>query len=296
MEKAVKVYVLPPDIPSWAISRVMDALVKYAPPQLEFVSDMNKAQLIVLNVIGRRDMMMRATNRAIKRGQKYAVIQYVLKSTQKPDANEWLPLWVDAVVVWSYLDLKEAVKQDGASLTPWQFYHQPLGVDTEVFRMAKRPRRKNIILTAGSSMWVESIREIATAAKRVGRPMIHLGDMQPLGDHVKHYKDIDDAKLVELYNSCEFVSGLRRIEGFELCCAEGIICGSRPVMFDKPHYKWWFKNLAEFIPEGPRSEVIDNLEALFRRGTRPVLANEREWATFLFNWKSIIEGFWSRCL
>jgi len=40
--------------------------------------------------------------------------------------------------------------------------------------------------------------------------------------------------------------------------------------------------------------VIDQLVELFKRGARPVTAEEREQAVERFNWETIIEGFYER--
>ena len=292
----IKAYILPPDVPSWAVTRVMDALTRHAPRDMEFVSDMGEAQLVILNVIGRRDKMLRMAKWIVGSGRQYAIVQYVLRGTLKPSTGDWLPLWGSAKVVWSQLDLASAMRQDGVSLSNWQFYHRPFGVDAQVFRCENLPR-DNIIFTSGVSTNAECVKEAVEAARRSGKTMIHVGKiLSSLGEHVRSYKNIDDTTMARLYNTCEFVAGLRRGEGFELCAAEGLICGCRPIMFDRFHYRCWFSKWARFIPENFRPETTDSLEALFRQGAEPVSVEERNEAMALFNWESIIGGFWQRCL
>ena len=88
------------------------------------------------------------------------------------------------------------------------------------------------------------------------------------------------------------MSGLRRIEGFELPAAEGLLCGARPIMFDRPHYRDWFNKWAIFIPEGNREEVLQSLIDVFQQEYRPVTLEEIAEARQLFDWQSIINGFW----
>lgn len=290
----MKAYILPPDVPSWAVTRVMDALTRHAPRDVEFVSNMGDSHLAILNVIGRRDKMLRLAKWLVDNGKQYAIVQYVLRGTLRPNTGYWLPLWGSAKLVWSQLDLASAMKEDGASLSNWQFYHRPFGVDAQVFRCENLPR-DNIIFTSGVSTNAECVKETVEAARRVGRTMVHVGKILP-DAHVRSYQNIDDATLARLYNTCEFVAGLRRGEGFELCAAEGLICGARPIMFDRPHYRCWFNKWARFIPETLRPETTDSLEALFRQGAEPVSIEERDEAIALLNWESIIGGFWQRCL
>ena len=102
--------------------------------------------------------------------------------------------------------------------------------------------------------------------------------------------------MADYFSQCQFVSGLRRIEGFELPVLEGALCGARPIVFDQPHYKHWFKDFAVFIGEGSREEVIDSLESVFRIGAIPVSENEKALIRERFNWYKIIRGFWERIL
>ena len=96
------------------------------------------------------------------------------------------------------------------------------------------------------------------------------------------------------YRSCDFGSGLHRIEGFEFPVLEGLLCGARPICFDLPCYRAWFDGLAEFIPED--LNVVENLVKLFIKGPRPVTEKEKAIVKKRFNWQKICKGFWSKAL
>jgi hypothetical protein len=278
--------------------RVVDALERYAPDSVELVEDRLDAELIVLHIIGRRDRATRNAMRLLENKQRYAVIQYALRSTQKKHTSAWLPLWRGASVVWSYYDLEAWCAQDW---TPFDFpfYHAPLGVDSEVF-WPRRRERKFIIGTCGHQAVIEGIREAAFATKRVGGTMLHLGPELRRGPDIVCKQNIvaisDDEMLACLLSECQYVGGLRRTEGFELMAAEGLLCGARPIFFDRAHYRQWHEPWGVFIPEGTRGEVIGYLEALFRSPPLPVTDAERKAAAELFDWKRIVGGFWERCL
>ena len=68
---------------------------------------------------------------------------------------------------------------------------------------------------------------------------------------------------------------LRRIEGFELPAAEGLLCGARPILFANSSGYDWYKPWGVFIEETDRAGVIDQLEAIFRRGAQLVTSEER---------------------
>jgi hypothetical protein len=104
---------------------------------------------------------------------------------------------------------------------------------------------------------------------------------------------LEDEQLAAIYNECEFTSGLRRIEGFELPAAEGLLCGSRPIMFDKPHYKHWYGDWAYYIPELDREGVLECLKFIFdNEKAKPVTDEEWENAAALFNWPRLVGDFW----
>lgn len=295
MEETVKVHILRPLVPSIAVSRVMAALEQYAPRRASFVSRWQDAELVVLNVIGRQEKIRPLAEQLLQQGKQYAVIQYVLRSTQKPSTENWIPLWERAEVVWSYLDLRASIREDGTTIDKrWNFYHAPLGVSAGFRPMTNNQQRPYIICTSGGSYLTESVREAIIAAREVKRPVIHLGpELNRPG--VTCLSGLTDKKLASVYSQCEFVSGLRRKEGFELPAAEGLLCGSRPILYDAPHYIQWYKLWAEFVPEISRDATVEALIPLFEAGARPVTKAERDTARERFDWKVIVKGFWKRC-
>ena len=205
------------------------------------------------------------------------MVQIAVRSTANPNTIDWIPMWDKAEAVWSYYDLKQLMADDGCELA-MNFYYAPLGVDSKTFDEFEGPRDLTIVVGDSRD---ESVNECIRAA---------YGNVGHLGTGV------DDATLALTYSRSEFVSGLRRTEGFEMPVLEGLLCGARPVCYDKPHYRHWFKDLAEFIPEGHPEEVVESLRALFKAGPRVVTPEEKESVRFYFNWEHIVKGFWERVL
>lgn len=287
----MRAYVKYRDPLSFAINRVIAALKEYAPPEVEFTDDWKSADLVVYHATGRLEKIEQES----KIAKSYAVIQYTLRGSRHPFTGDWIPLWQDAAVVWSYLDLAMMTKDDG--VTPdFIFYHAPLGVDNRIFQNRKQDRYY-AICTSGGLYTTEGVRECHHAARDLGQQIVHLGPSYVgRGKDFNCYREVDDDVIVGLYNQCRYVAGLRRNEGFELPAAEGLLCGARPIMFDSPHYKRWYYGLAEFIPENGRPEMIENIKAILNKEYRPVTDYEMDEARTRFNWKNIIAGFWRRCL
>lgn len=294
----MKVYLAPPQ-PSRGLERIATALRRYAPPSVEVLTFPRNADLTVIYAIGRCEQLTRQAAEIIARGKKYAVVQVCLRSTMKPHVYDWYDLWDEATVVWSYYDLvRLCVEDDSKYWSPdnERFYHAPLGVDASVFKYSGASL-KFTIATSGVSRLSESVRECYLAAKAVNGRLFHLGpDVLKDDLYVTAMSGISDEALAWRLSECEFVSGLRRTEGFELPAAEGLLCGSRPILFDSPDYRWNYKSWGEYIHEGSRQEVVDQLVQLFKQGVRPVTAHAREEAAHWFNWERIVGEFWQRCL
>lgn len=275
----------------WSLMRMVKALERYVPDEVELVLTKDAADLIVMHVIGRRDRSVRDAAEILASGRNYVVIQYALRSTQKPHTAAWINLWRGARLVWSYYDLEMWCREDWTPFD-FNFYHAPLGVDSEIFYPRDLHCCQFVIGTSGHSAVLESVREAAFATKRVQRKMLHVGPELKRGTDIICKSSLSDDELARLLSDCEFVACLRRTEGFELMAAEGLLCGARPICFDRDHYRQWHEPWAVFIPEGSRDEVIDSLETVFRGGTKPVSEEERREAAELFNWERIITAFW----
>lgn len=300
----MRVYLTPPQ-PSRGLQRIADALVRYKPEWVEVVDVALEADLVVLYAIGRCKQTTALAQAIRQGGRKYAVIQVCLRSTMSPRTNDWCEIWSEADVVWSYYDLEQAVRDDYEGYNPGSdfqahqfrehvtFYYAPLGVDAEVFYDRDMPKHY-VICSSGLSRLSESVRECHLAAEQLDRFSLHLGPKMELGRRAYSKADLTDEQLANHYSACEFVSGLRRKEGFELPAAEGLLCGARPIVFDTYDYHWNYGPHAEYIQETDRQGVVDQLVDLFKRGARPVTAEERAAAAQRFNWEKIIEGFYDR--
>lgn len=288
----LKVFLEVPHGLSRAMKRVSEALTTFAPPSVTVVSDPEKADLVLLHTIGfpeTEDAIARLT----REGRAIAIAQYCLRSTQRPNTRDWLPLWRQALVVWSYYDLDAALAEDGVPVNLPNFYMSPLGCDARVFQAEPRlDARYFTMLTSGYVAESEGVQECADAVERVRGQLFHLGPDIVRGDHVTCAMGMDDLTLARVYRSCRFVAGLRRCEGFEMPAVEGLLCGARPIMFDRPHYREWFDGLAEFVPEGSKEELTDALVETFLRGARPVSSTERGEVAARFDWSRIATGFW----
>lgn len=294
----MKIY-LKPDTSSRGIMRVVKALEDYAPSFVDIVQRPQDADLEVIHVYGRYEAIKQRIKRLQKVGKPYAMIQYAIRSTMHPETSDWMELWNRSKIVWSYYNLPVLSAEDG-TYEGFNFYYAPLGVDPSVFYRRETGSNSQYTIAACSKhALAEGARECAFATKRVNHKMFFLGHELRRGEDIVCKQNISDDDLAHYYSECMFVSGLRRIEGFELPVIEGALCGARPIVFDQPHYREWFRDFAIFIPETDRDGVIDNLEKIFRQAidgriNYGVTAGEQKMIRERFDWGNIINGFYQR--
>jgi len=290
----MKVY-LQPDTTSRGIMRVVDALIKYAPPSVEIVSAPEEAELEIIHAWGRVESLGKRIAKIRSEGRKYAMIQYAIRSTMRPHTKDWIDLWGKAKVVWSYYNLSHLADEDFVS-GDFNFYYAPLGVDEKMFHKLDILGERYKIMATSQHALAESVRECAFATKRVGGRMLFVGHELRRGPDIVCKSHLFDEELAREYSLCDYVSGLRRTEGFELPVIEGAMCGAKPIVFDQPHYRKWFNEFAIFIPETDRAGVIDNLERIFQQARKQITDSQLNIIRDRFNWSRIINGFWKEVI
>ncbi|KKQ98309.1 MAG: hypothetical protein UT24_C0007G0071 [Candidatus Woesebacteria bacterium GW2011_GWB1_39_12] len=280
-------------LPDNAISRITNALKKYLSLEHTLTENPEGADFVVVCDYGRRRKTLWYTQKLIEQKKRYAIIQLSVRSTPNPNTLDWLPIWEKAELTWSYYNLPELCREDGN--TPnFKFYWAPLGVDAEIFKETKAERRFIIAGTGTGKRWNRECKnEILEAARSVKKTVFQLGTGES-SKEVFYSNGMNDTTLAQYYSQCQFVSGLRRIEGFELPVLEGLLCGARPICFDKPHYRKWFNEFAEYIPEDKKK--VENLIKLFQKGARPVSKSEKDYVKKNFDWEKICRGFWKLAL
>jgi len=181
-------------------------------------------------------------------------------------------------------------------------YFAPMGADPRVFRLGTGPRPVGIV-TSGfvSGSIAEAIEEVAEAAYETDLTVFHLGPdkivgMQPRMEPTwSSAHGISDFRLSQTFAMSKWVSGLRHVEGFEMPALEGLLCGARPIVFDRPEMRHWFGDHAMFVPECSGQDLIIRLIAILGSAPKPVSFEERATVVERFSWSSVAKGFWD-CL
>lgn len=286
----LKVFLDPPQNLSQAMFRVAKQLRANAPADVEIVKHAHQADLQVLHVTGATDL-----TDVIATTKSYSVIQYCYK-TAGGSPDFWSSVWRGARLVWSYYDLCPVAMK--------HFYYAPLGVDPLVFNSSVPENSRYGVFTSGyvSGPQAEAIEEVANAALYCKLPVYHLGPGKIEGMATRTERswhaesNISDQHLARVLRTCRWVSGLRQIEGFELSVLEGFACGARPIVFDRPDMRAWYRDIAVFIPPTFGSSLEEYLKKVFETLPGAVTDEERSRILPRFDWATIASGFWEALL
>lgn len=289
----MKVFLKPTGLYSQAMIRVARALTQYAPEGVDVVRRPEQADIRVMHTIG-PDLFEFINSQPYLR---FAVIQYCFKSAGGT-VPMWQDLWNKSLLVWSYYDLPLEKKL---------FYHAPLGVDADIFKHQCGPRSTGV-MTSGyiTGPACEAIEEVALAAERTGLSVVHLGPVPVHGYNTtikmavpgewRSIMDVADDDLAREYGQSKWVSGLRYVEGFELPAAEGLLCGARPIVFDRPEMHQWYDGHAVFVPEYTGDQLVEAIANVLSHEPEEVRPAERALAQHTFDWERVARGFWTRLL
>jgi hypothetical protein len=289
---SVKVYVDPiPDTLSLAMHRVAKALKDHAPSGVVITKKPEQADIQFLHVIAPDSL-------GALKAPRYAIIQYCL-NTAAGQLEFWQKPWSDSELVWSYYNLVPHI----TSSSHVEFLHLPLGIDENFTRRRMMSIVRDIgVMTSGyvAGPGAEAIEEVAIAASLAGMTTLHIGPhpqnmgIPPRGWSFEY--GVTDTNLANYYSRSYWVSGLRHIEGFELPVIEGLSCGARPIVFDRPETRKWFRDHAIFVKEQSGNGLIADLLDIFRMPPQPVYFEEQLDVREKFSWANIAPQVWNAVL
>lgn len=255
-------------------------LKRYAPNKIRFVKEPSMADFQIVNITRLSDI------EKIK-CSKYIVLFHCRGEWSEEKIEDYKALFENAMFVYSHQDLRMELPNAN-----FRFLRGPWGTDETKFFDMKQPRQYKILNT-GLVPQTEAIEESLRACQLLNSKQLHIGFN--LGYQVPNYNfcsNLTEEQMRIAYNQSEFVSGMRRIEGFEKPVIEGLLCGARPICFDTPLFRYWYDGIAEFVPECKPMELIPKLAELMEKGARPVSEVEKELAIKRFGWKNVAMKFW----
>ncbi|MCK4554861.1 hypothetical protein KAU19_07975 [Candidatus Parcubacteria bacterium] len=287
MSKKIKIY-FPLDS-AWGIvlQRITYDIQRNAPENFEFVHSYEECDILFTHIIGQRE---------IKKDKPYVVFFHCFgldRGSQVMD--KFTEMFKNALMVYTYYPINEFLpSMEGINLM-----RRPWGVDSSIFyRMPEVPKTYTCLAT-GYVARTEAILELYRACEAVNGKLLHIGGsiekevgmLNPI--YYERHLGITDNDMRKAYNACQWVSGLRRHEGFEIPALEGFLCGAQPICFDIPiFYNHWFSDFATFIPHSSQEIVTEELIKLFK--TKPLISSQKmETVKEKFDVNKLSSEFWS---
>lgn len=282
MVKPVKVWFQAPAGVGECLRIIAIGLCENRPAGVETVWKKEEADLIVEFSLGLPCLERIRRNAA---GKPFAVYQICLETSGTP-VPELQTFWSEAKAVVGYLDL--------GPLCP-NFTRLSPGVDFDFFRPSSVIEWPSWDLcTHGyvSDGASEPIIESHDAVRAMGGRAIHVGGKcYPNQDRVERCENVPRERMLEIFRKSRYVSALRWIEGFEMPGFEALACGTRPIAFDIPCYRYWFGEHASYVPYRQEG-IVEAIAKVLKENPKPVSAQERDELYERFSWPRVADRFW----
>jgi|WetSurMetagenome_2_1015567.scaffolds.fasta_scaffold136423_2 hypothetical protein len=281
---------------SRAIHRVCDGLTKYAPPDVEFVDDVKDADIQIVHVVGEGEVPLILR----KQNNKTIIFMYCfLTSTSGSEPREyWKDAYKGALLTMSYYDLPTLMKEKYPDFE-FSFYRTPVGIETDTFFLDPVHRRSHSVVSTGHVDWAEKIEEWHDAFSFIGFDVVHVGRDFNYSRNFFPYEKISDTEMRKLYNNALYVNGMRVTEGFEAPVVEGTLCGARGVCFDTPNFRYWFNDIALFVPElNDKQDMTDAIITAVTsdEGLRPVTKEQIDYTQSRFAASIVYPNMWKQIM
>lgn len=267
--------------PHWGIAfkRISHALHVYAPENIQWTQDKDAADVHLIHVVGEGEIPLLTSNKP------KIIIQHCYFTAGAPAVN-YAQYWKDSLLTTSFHNLPNYTDIN------FPFHHMPWGADPEVFNLLPYVPRKYKIVATGHVAESECIDKVFEACVKTNNILLQTG--QNFGwnnNHYRHTPYLRNGDFTLLLNSCEYVSALRVIEGFELMGIEGLFCGARPIVPDDPTYDW-YRQYGHTIDT--KRDIVEQLVEILKTPATPLTPEEYTEVTERFSWKNIIRNFYAR--
>ena len=257
----------------------------YAPVNYEFVSDYNDAELQILDIT-------RISDKHYLRCENYILLFHTFGEWANESPSKYYDLFKNAKFVYSHIDLAPLYPEIDKN----KFMRGPWGCNPDIwFKQADFKNDLFQILCTGEIASTEGIEESIAVCDKLKTKMIHVGpNLQYKNHSYKSVSNLSHKDMREAYNNSLWVSGMRRIEGFEKPVCEGLLCGARPICFDTPLYRHWYGNLARYVKEGTQRETSDDIIRVMTDEYAVVTDDEKTEVRNRFGWKNVSKKFWEK--
>lgn len=296
---------------SWG-ERLCTAFMRFAPPHIQWVSTPAMANVVVQHVDFASDV-----ERTLPFFDTHPVVivQHSLLFGEV-GVSDYAKLWNRALLAASFQPLH-------AYTTNMRFLHMPWGADEDAFAPSLRKEaRQHVVVIVGVHGGFETHQEVIFAAAHMGMFVHHVGPahanmcrctetlaetsvaMHPCRKLLAlrgkapcdWYRRVgsSDAVLVEEMQRAQYVSALRKFEGFEMVGIEALFCGARPLVYDIRTYDWYRDHAITIRSQFTEPDLLEELKLKLSQPFKPIDDTEMRAIRARFSWRTLVPTFTRR--
>ncbi|MBU2395751.1 MAG: glycosyltransferase [Gammaproteobacteria bacterium] len=265
--------------------------MRYAPSDIEFVDDFENADLQIIDIT-------RLSDKHNIKCKNYIVNMHCKGEVSEENIMYYADIFQNAQMVYSHLDLEgEMTGSDKWTVEEFKkrinFVRGPWGVDEDLFFNMSGNQKAYTMLTTGAVAPTEAIAECLYACQAVKGKLLHIGpNMFQNAEGYLNTRNLTIREMSASYSLSYYTNAMRRIEGFEKVFSEGVLSSSRPICFDTPLYRHWYKDIPRYVKEGTPDEVIKDLIEIFKSPYKPITEEEKQFVIDNFSWIKVSKKFW----
>ena len=265
--------------------------MRYAPSDIEFVDDFENADLQIIDIT-------RLSDKHNIKCKNYIALYHCRGEISEENIMYYADIFQNAQMVYSHLDLEgEMTGSDKWTVEEFKkrinFFRGPWGVDEDLFFNMSGNQKAYTMLTTGAVAPTEAIAECLYACQAVKGKLLHIGpNMFQNAEGYLNTRNLTIREMSASYSLSYYTNAMRRIEGFEKVFSEGVLSSSRPICFDTPLYRHWYKDIPRYVKEGTPDEVIKDLIEIFKSPYKPITEEEKQFVIDNFSWIKVSKKFW----
>jgi hypothetical protein len=245
-------------------------------PNVEWVDDTDAADYILLYTIGQSEF-----DKFFTLPQNKVINFQACYLTTDLNPADWQKMWNNSYATVSYYDLPKY------STNPINFIRTPLGAEPGIFYPLLDGTHPLKVFTTGHVLLTECLDMVHDACVASNSVMFHTGeDFKWNKKHYQFLSYMPITSLADYLRKTQYVTGLRTIEGFEMMCVEGAMCGATPIVPDLETYRDFYKDFALFIDMS--GNISEQLTAIFNAEYTPLSLETIKYVHDTFSWKKIM--------
>jgi hypothetical protein len=261
-----------------AFYRISQAFHQHTPDNIEWVEEGEDFQLI--HAVGEGEYEY-AKKQDLS---KLIIIAHCILTT-KTTVQQWEEIWKEAKLVISFHPINTYTEEK------INFIRSPWGAEPDLFPAQNKDRRLKVFMT-GHVAETECLDKVFEACKITENVAAHTGeDFHWAAPWYKYFPYFEQKDFATMLNIAQYISCLRKVEGFEMMGIEGAMTGAVPIVPNEPTYDY-YKDFGIFLDM--KKDVTKQLIDIFGSTYYPLTKSKIDYVRREFSWEKICKRIYKR--